>query len=386
MPGEMDAELRNTLRSLQAAIEGVGRAQKKTTDEVVRFANEAAKAFRGTKKVVDDSDKGAKEHAKTWRDVGQALSRLPGPLGDIVGRLTSLQSANPTMARLGLYSAAAGVAIGLVVKGLERSALQARESAAAWRTMTEAMLSANQASLAVGTAGAAQAGERRRLVGAGPEAVAHAKEIAESKTGISEEDANGGVSAIYSKYGSGARSRATVEMARALHQTGAMSFTEAANSLIEYGADASLPGVGRAAAARVYVNKTGRRGVDPSEAFSDALASTGGDKYLQGAAAVTVDNNLQRGVERNAVTSGAAKAASGKALADARDPVAAAVLAVANANARAVDELKRVADGSNAMLELIKHYTTGSNRDAQQRAQQAAEAGAAVYQPAAPAG
>ncbi len=388
MPGEMDAELRNTLRSLQSTIEGVGRAQKKTTDEVSRFADAAKRAYGGAKKPIDDADKKAKDHAKTWRDVATAISRIPGPIGDVVGRLAGLQNANQGMARLGLYSAAAGIAIGLVVKGLERSGLQARDSAAAWRTMTEAMLGAHKASLAIGTAGASQAAERRRLVGAGPEAVAHAAQLATSNTGIDESEANKGVGTIYAKYGNGARARATVEAARAVSQTGVMTFSEAADAMVAYGADASQPGVARAAAARIYVNKTGQRGVDPNEAFSTALANTGGDPFLQKAAGVTVTNNLTRGAQRDAVLSGAAQSAADEELANARNPVAQAVLQVANANAQTVAELKRIADGSNSLLEWVKHYTTGSNRDAQHRAEEASAAGipAIPVTPHAPAG
>jgi hypothetical protein len=381
MPGEMDAELRNTLRSLQAQVEGVGRAQKKTTDEVARFHAEAKKAFGAAAKGGDDAEKAGRKGASAWKQFGDILGRVGGPVGELAGKFAGLRPAENALNGLKLAATGVGAVFGMVMVMLERSGQQARANAAAWREMGDAMLAAKTRQGAIGTAGVGQADEQRRLVAAGPEAVAYAKQLAESNTGIDEADANQGVATIYSKYGTGARSRAAVEAARALHQTGAMSYSEAATSLVDYGADLSGPGVARAVAARIYANKTGRVNEDPNESFSDALARTGGDTYLQKSARVTSVNNMTRGAERDQVTSGAAEVSARRQLGETRDPLTAAILAVANEQSRAIQVLERITDGQSRFLEALKHLTTGSAEDDEIRAKNAAGAGADVYQP-----
>lgn len=390
MPSEFEAEIRNSMRQLQSVIEGVGKAQGKTTAEVAKFAAAAKAAFGGSAKPLADAEKAARAHARAIHEIGAAAARVGGPLGDMISRFASTTSSSTGLTRLALAATGVGVALAVVNGVVKRSEEAARAAAESWKQMTQAVIGAHTAANAVGTAGLSQAGVRRPLIAAGPEAVAMAGVLTTSQKygGLDPDDAAAGTAAIYNKYGPGERAAATAFHARYLAKTGAFSFAEAAQGLIGRGGDASAPGLGLAMASRLYAEKTGRRG-NPEAAYLAAVGNVDADAsgYLQGVEGTNRVHGLTQEVQRTAVANGRAKTAALGELASAKDPLSAAVLQVANSNAIIGQSLQKVADAQNGLVAWLEHYPgqvlggSGSEQDAANRFNAAQAGGAAAYAP-----
>lgn len=342
MAAEFEAEVRNSMRALQAAVEGVGRAQKKTTDEVARFGAEAAKAYKAPAQVLPKTEEALKKNAKAWREVGAAMARIGGPMGEIVARFGGGFGMEGGLSRIAAAAAIAGLALKAFHAVVQKQANDARAAAEAYRKMGDAIRGAQDKARAGAGAGMTQAGDRRRLTAAGPEAIEQAALIGNLSIADGA-DVDQGVAAIYGKFGAGGRSRGTVDAARELATTGAFSFSEASAALLGQGADMSAPGVGHSVAARLYAERTGRRGGNQVADFDAVLSRTQNDAWLRKSEGVQRIRETLRTEARDSVGSGEAEAQARGELAASRDPTTAAVLQVYNAHVREIEILERIA-------------------------------------------
>jgi hypothetical protein len=341
MPAEGEIELKNTLRALQAAVEGLGRAQKKTSDEVARFGSVAQQAYQKPKTDAEKLEEAAKKTGKAWRETGQAIAKVGGPLGEIVARFGGGFGMGEGLSRIAAAAAVAGIAFKAFNAVLERQAEDAREATEAWRKMGDAIDAAKEKSKGLATGALGQAGDRRRVRAVGGEEGIEQMDALTAGGIVGAGEASGGIAAIYGRFGRTSRARAAINTARALAQTG-VPFEQAAQGLVKAGGDLTAPGAARRVAGRIFNEHYGRRG-GGADGFDQALADTGGDVFLRKAAEATGVRSRIDAVGRSKVEAGLATTAAKGDLAAANDPTTAAVMQVYQTHLREIEVLERIA-------------------------------------------
>jgi hypothetical protein len=339
---EFEAEIRNSMRSLQSAIEGVGRAQVKTTAEVARFGQVAGQAFKKPKSDADLLEEAAKKQGKTWRELGHAISKVGGPLGELAAKFGGGFGMEGGLSKIAVAAAAVGLAIKAVSFVLNKNTQDAKEAAEAWKKMTDAIEGAEEKGRAASLSGVGQAGGRRkvRAIG-GEEGIEQLDQLVKAGV-VTEDEGTAGISAIYGRFGRTAQARAAVNTARALAQTG-VPFSHAASELAKGGSDTALPGVARQTAGRIFNDYYGAV-QGGSDNFNQALVDTGGDKYIGNAARVSGVEAQTAEFRRGQVVSGEAETVARGQLADAKNPAAAAVLKVYDAYQKEAALLAKMAE------------------------------------------
>ncbi|MES2340007.1 MAG: hypothetical protein V4537_18085 [Pseudomonadota bacterium] len=353
MASEFEAEIRNSMRSLQSAIEGVGKAQVKTTAEVARFGQVAGAAFRKPKSEAEQLEEAAKKQGKTWRELGHAIGKVGGPLGELAAKFGGGAGMEGGLSKIAIAAGLVGVALKAVSAVLNKQTQDAKDAADAWKKMSDAIEGAQEKGNAASLAGVGQAGGRRkvRAIG-GAGGIAELDDLTQNG-GIGEDEATAGLSSIYGRFGRTNQAIAAISTAKALAQTG-VPFSHAASELAKGGADLSLPGVARQTAGRVFNDYYGA--VQGGEAnFNQALADTGGDQYLRRAASVQSVQGQTESVRRGQVTAGVAEGVARGQLSEAKNPAAAAVSKVFDAYQKEAALLAKVAE--------LQSYIAGNFQD-----------------------
>lgn len=342
MASEFEAEIRNSMRSLQSAIEGVGRAQVKTTAEVARFGQVAGQAFKKPKSDADLLEEAAKKQSKSWRELGHAISKVGGPLGELAAKFGGGFGMEGGLSKIAVAAAAVGLALKAVSFVLNKQTQDAKEAAEAWKKMTDAIEGAEEKGRAASLSGVGQAGGRRKVrATGGEEGIEQLDQLVKSGV-VSEDEGTAGISAIYGRFGRTAQARAAVNTARALAQAG-VPFSHAASELAKGGSDTSLPGVARQTAGRIFNDYYGAV-QGGSDNFNQALADTGGDQYLGQAAQVSGVQAQTAEFRRGQVTSGVAAGVARDQLTEAKNPAAAAIQKVFDAYQKEAALLAKMAD------------------------------------------
>ncbi len=351
MASEFEAEIRNSMRALQSAIEGVGKAQMKTTAEVARFGQVAGGAFKKPKTDAELLEEAAKKQGKAWRELGHAISKVGGPIGELAAKFGGGMGMEGGLSRIAVAAVVVTVALKAVSAVLNKQTQDAKDAGDAWKKMTDAIEGAQEKGRSASLGGVGAAGGRRKVRATGGEEGIEQLDDLVSKGVVSEDEATAGLSAIYGRFGRTAQARAAVHTARALASTG-VPFSHAASELAKGGSDTSLPGVGRQTAGRIFNDYYGavQGGADN---FNQALYDTGGDKYLGQAAEVQGVQAQTAAVRRGQVTSGEALGVARDQLADAKNPAAAAIQKVYDAHVKEIELLQKLAElQSNAAANL----------------------------------
>jgi hypothetical protein len=353
MAAEGEIETRNTLRALQAAVEGLGRAQKKTTEEVARFGSVAAQAFKAPKTDAEKLEDLAKRQGKHWRELGHAIGRVGGPLGEIVAKFGGGFGMEGGLSKIAAGAALAGLALKALSSVIDKQAKDAQNAADAWKRMTDAIESSKDAAAASSVGSIGQAPDRRKVRAIGGEEAIEQMDALTQGGVVGEGEAASGLAAIYGRYGRTPAARAAVNTAQALAQTG-IPFDHAAQELAKRGGDVSQPGAARATAGRIFNEYYGRLG-GGADGFNQALSDVGGDKFLTQSALTRGVQAQTAAVGRGRVVSGEAQTAARRGLAAAKNPAAEAVLKVAQLHEQEMAMLYKLAELQGTMVTNFKN-------------------------------
>lgn len=342
MASEFEAEIRNSMRSLQSAIEGVGKAQMKTTAEVARFGQVAGNAFKKPKTDADLLEEAAKKQGKTWRELGHAIGKVGGPLGELAAKFGGGLGMEGGLSRIAVAATLVAVAMKAVSAVLTKQTRDAKDTAEAWQKMSEAIRDAEDKNQSASLSGLGAAGGRRKVRATGGEEGIEQLDLLVKGGVVSEDEGAGGLSAIYGRFGRTAQARAAVNTARALAATG-VPFSHAAAELAKGGGDMTLPGVARQTAGQIFNDYYGavQGGADN---FNQAIQDTGGDQYLTAAARTQGVQAQTAAVRRGQVTAGESEGAARGELAAAKDPASAAVLKIFDAYQKEAALLAKMAE------------------------------------------
>jgi hypothetical protein len=353
MASEFEAEIRNSMRSLQSAIEGVGRAQVKTTAEVARFGQVASAG-------VQEAEERGRAARGGGEEAGQDLARArprdrqgrrpAGRAGGEVRRRRSAWKAGCRASRSPRPGRRGAEGVSAV---LNKQTQDAKDAADAWKKMSDAIEGAQEKGNAASLAGVGQAVGRRkvRAIG-GAGGIAELDDLTQNG-GIGEDEATAGLASIYGRFGRTNQAIAAISTAKALAQTG-VPFSHAASELAKGGADLSLPGVARQTAGRVFNDYYGA--VQGGEAnFNQALRTPAATSTCAAPRACRASRARPRRCAAARSPPVTPKASRGASSAAAKNPAAAAVIKVFDAYQKEAALLAKVAE--------LQSYIAGNFQD-----------------------
>jgi len=286
---------------------------------------------------------GAAEAGKSIQQFGQAMQKIGGPGGGILGQILGGAGMSPGFARLAAAMGVAALAGKAFSAVANRMGEDARKAAQGQLELVEALRKAKEASEKTAEAGVAHADPRRQLLAAGgQEAVDMAREA--TRRGVAPQDADRGVAGIYGRYGPGPKARAAVNVAIAATGVG-VPFAVAADSVAESGADLTTGAAARASRARIFRDHFKRRG--PLQ-LDEAMTAVGNDPLVARQGQANRLAGEQRDAEVDKAISIGPDGAGRRRLSGTVSPESAAQLEAYRKNTEAIELLRRTFENLSA--------------------------------------
>ncbi|HYF24665.1 MAG TPA: hypothetical protein VD931_02900, partial [Baekduia sp.] len=265
--GRITTDYSGASKGLTETAKGV-----KKVEDATKAANRAGSDFHRV------MNKGLTDVGKNAKQTGEALAKIGGPGGGLIGQVlggTGLSGGMATVAAL-----AGTAAVGMKLFGAVATKMGQDAEGAAVHTLelAAAMRKARETSDQLANAALRHAEARRRLLAVGGEEAVAAAEAMAAGGVASPEDAAAGVTAIYGRYGRGARARAAVNTAAAAARVG-VPFAAAATEVAANGADMTDGQVARSVATNIFGKHFGMR-TNRRQAYDQALIDIHKDPLL----------------------------------------------------------------------------------------------------------
>jgi hypothetical protein len=380
MSADFEAEVRNSIRALTAAVQrlekahsAAGEAGKRAGDKTVDASKRAQRELERERKAAERARKEAEKKAdaprRAFAQAGLALGRFGGPVGTLATHVSGATGLGPVLGRLAIAAGTLGLATKLAVDNIERMLQKTRLMAETANQFKDAIIAGVKArqGTALGGVTSTEARFRASVAGGATSANSGLDAAKLAKSGhVSGQDAMMAVGEINSRFGLRPEQRANA-LARVEALTAAgVPLATALEETISAGVESHAPKTDAQKAAflrrtgRAFARATGLQHANSSQAVAalqrqtDTLAIDPRMEVFDKVRAVQAET---QGAVASDIYHGSAETAARGELAAAKNPEAQQTLDLYNQKAREIEVLSRLADQTSLLYEYFKEIT-----------------------------